>query len=114
MPIIEYSGLKINVDDEGYLVNMDDWNETVAKALAEREGIAELTQDRLDIIKFLRDYYINYNYFPILDSVCLNVQQPHECMKDKFIHPLKAWKIAGLPKPNDIVLTYLDYGMVPT
>jgi TusE/DsrC/DsvC family sulfur relay protein len=114
MPIIEYSGVKINVDDEGYLTNMDDWNETVAKALASKEGIEDLTQDRLDIIKFLRDYYIKYNFFPILDSVCLHVHQPHQCMNDKFIHPLKAWKIAGLPKPDDVVLAYLNYGQVPT
>lgn len=114
MPIIEYSGMKISVDDEGYLVNMDDWNEDVAKALASKEGVEELTKERLDIIKFLRDYYIKYNYFPILDSVCLHVHQPHQCLNDKFIHPLKAWKIAGLPKPNDIVLAYLNHGMVPT
>lgn len=36
MPTIEYSGLKINLDDEGHLVNGDDWNEKVACALAER------------------------------------------------------------------------------
>ena len=36
MPTIEYAGLKIDLDDEGYLVNGDDWNEKVACALAER------------------------------------------------------------------------------
>ena len=34
MAIIEHSGMKINVDEEGYLVNFDEWSETVAEALA--------------------------------------------------------------------------------
>jgi sulfur relay (sulfurtransferase) DsrC/TusE family protein len=38
MPTCEYEGLKIEVDEEGYLLNFDDWNEKVACALAEREG----------------------------------------------------------------------------
>lgn len=39
MPVIEYSGVKFEVDDEGYLINLDDWNENVACAIAEREGV---------------------------------------------------------------------------
>lgn len=46
--------------------------------------------------------------------MCLNVHQPNRCSKEKFMHPLKAWKIAGLPKPDDVVLAYLNYGQVPT
>jgi sulfur relay (sulfurtransferase) DsrC/TusE family protein len=36
MPTIEYEKKKISVDDEGYLENFEDWDETVACALAER------------------------------------------------------------------------------
>jgi sulfur relay (sulfurtransferase) DsrC/TusE family protein len=28
MPVIEYSGIKIDLDDDGYLVHYEDWNET--------------------------------------------------------------------------------------
>ena len=41
MPTCEYEGLKIEVDEEGYLLNFDDWNEKVACALAEREGVSQ-------------------------------------------------------------------------
>ena len=44
MPVLEYSGGKIVLDDEGYLENPDDWNDKVACALAEKEGIEELTR----------------------------------------------------------------------
>jgi TusE/DsrC/DsvC family sulfur relay protein len=114
MPFIEHSGIKINLDDEGYLINFDDWNEKVAGVLAEREGIPEITEERMDIIKFLRDYYRRYNYFPILHSVCTHLHQENKCINEQFIEPLKAWKIAGLPKPDDVLLTYLKFGDVPT
>ena len=114
MAFIESGGRKIAVDEEGYLLNGADWDERVACVLAEREGVEELTEERIAIIKFMRDYYTKFNYFPILDAVCLRVHQPHACVREKFMHPLTAWKIAGLPKPDDVILAYLNYGQVPT
>ena len=114
MPVVEHSGIRINLDDEGYLINFDDWNETVAGILAQREGIQGLSEERMEIIRFLREYYKKYNFFPILHSVCTHVHQENKCVNEQFMEPLKAWKIAGLPKPNDVLLTYLKYGQVPT
>lgn len=107
MPSLEVSGVKINVDDEGYLVNYDEWNEKVACAIAEAEDVEELSKDRMDIIKFMRDYYKKYNFFPILGAVCKNLHKPKECVTEQFIDPIKAWKIAGLPKPNEQLIGYL-------
>jgi TusE/DsrC/DsvC family sulfur relay protein len=103
MPVIEYAGITIALDDDGYLVNFEDWDETVARALAEREGAGELTGDRIAILKFMRTYYKEYNFFPILRYVCKNVGQPRDCVTEKFIEPVIAWKIAGLPNPGDEV-----------
>jgi len=107
MSELSYSGLKMHVDDEGYLENPDEWNEKVACALAEQEGVDELTAERMEIIRFLRDYYKKYNFFPILRSVCKNIHQPRECVNEQFMDPLTAWKVAGLPKPNRQVIGYL-------
>jgi TusE/DsrC/DsvC family sulfur relay protein len=107
MPHIEYAGLKIDVDEEGYLINIEDWNEKVARALAAKEGVDELTNDRLDIIRFMREYYKQYNFFPILRTVCKNVHQSKDCFSEKFLDPLTAWKIAGLPKPDEHVIADL-------
>lgn len=112
MPVLEYGGLKVNVDDEGFLVNFDDWNEKVACALAEREGIEELTKEKIDILKFIREYYKKYNYFPILHAICLNVQQPRNCVAQQFVSPLQAWKLAGLPRPDNEVRNILE-GQTP-
>jgi len=104
MPHIECAGVKIELDDEGYLANIDSWNEAVAQALARKEGIEELTRDRMDIIHFMREYYKQHNAFPVLRGVCLRVHQSKDCYSEKFIDPLKAWKIAGLPKPDEHVV----------
>ncbi len=44
---------------EGYLANIEDWSEDVAKEIAASEGIAELTGEHWDVINYLRDEYIN-------------------------------------------------------
>lgn len=114
MPVIEYGSMKINVDDEGYLVNFNDWNETVACALAEREGVEELTKERKEILRFIREYYKQFNYFPILNAVCKNVHQPKNCVTEQFLDPLTAWKLAGLPKPDETLINIIGYGQTPT
>jgi dissimilatory sulfite reductase related protein len=107
MPVIEHKGIKINVDDDGYLVNPKDWNENVARALAEIEGVGELTKDKMDIITFMREFFEKYQSFPMLGMVCKNIHQPQKCVTEQFIEPLKAWKIAGLSKPGPMVLGYI-------
>jgi len=109
MPILEYKSLRIEVDNDGFLVNLEDWNETVAIALAAREDIGELTEDKLDILRFMRDYYAKHKFFPIVRSVCKNVHQPQTCVTEKFIDPVKAWKIAGLPNPGEEVIHFKSW-----
>lgn len=54
----EVHGKTIEADDNGYLLNQDDWNEDVAKTIAAQEQV-ELTQRHWDIINYLRNEYIN-------------------------------------------------------
>jgi tRNA 2-thiouridine synthesizing protein E len=112
MPVIESSGVEIEIDEEGYLLDFDEWDEKVACVLAEREGIEELTKDKLDILKFIRSYYEDYGSYPVFGAVCLNVRQPKTCVTEKFIDPIKTWKIAGIPNPGVEVATYLHHEVV--
>jgi tRNA 2-thiouridine synthesizing protein E len=110
MAFWECSGRRVEVDEEGYLVRFEDWNEEVACALAEREGVQKqcpLTEERLNILKFMREYYIKFNSFPIVPAVCKNVHQPKNCLSEQFLDPIQAWKIAGLPKPTTEVLAHI-------
>ncbi len=115
MPVLDYIETKegtkrVAIDEEGYLVNMDDWDETVAGTLAERMGLGQITGDKLEILKFTREYYKKYNFFPILRAVCKNLRKPPDCMLDEFEVPLVAWKLAGLPHPEEPVISLLTAG----
>ena len=110
MAIIKEKGISVHVDDDGFLVDKEYWNEETARFLARREGIGELTEEQLEIVKFLRDYYFRFEAFPILNYVCKNVRQPRDCVNEEFIDPMKAWKIAGLPKLDGIHFVSVDRG----
>ena len=52
MPI-EFEGKTIETNESGYLVNVDDWSEGLAKVMAAAENI-ELTERHWDLINYLR------------------------------------------------------------
>jgi tRNA 2-thiouridine synthesizing protein E len=102
MPVIDVEGKKIELTEEGFIVNYDDWNEKVACAIADREGVSKkcpLTQEKMEIIKFMREYYKKFEAFPVPRYICKNVHQPRECTFEEFFDPITAYKVAGLPKP---------------
>lgn len=49
-------GQEVLTDPEGYILNMDEWSEDFARALAEQEKLA-LTDEHWDVIRFIREYY---------------------------------------------------------
>ena len=110
MTTIKEKGLSFQVDEDGFLADTEDWNEKTARIIAKCEGIEDLTEDKLEIVRFLRDYYRKFEAFPILNYVCKNTNQPRGCVNEEFINPMKAWKIAGLPKPEGIHFVTVDSG----
>lgn len=57
---IEVNGRTIETDDNGNLVNYQDWDKDVGQALAAIEAI-ELTQEHWDVLEYLRDEFQNNN-----------------------------------------------------
>lgn len=56
----EYNGNTLEANDNGYLVNQEEWNEDVAGIIAAAEGIT-LSGKAWDVINYLRDEYFNNN-----------------------------------------------------
>lgn len=108
MQTLTVGGKDIGIDENGYLLDQEDWNEVVARALAFREGFDTLSMEQLDIIRFMREYFLKYKVFPILNNVCRIAHQPKECVNEQFMNPEKAWKIAGLPKQEGVHFVTLD------
>ena len=48
-----FAGKTVEVTDEGYLVNKEDWSKEVAADMAKEDGI-ELTDKHYEVLEFLR------------------------------------------------------------
>lgn len=46
----------VETDAEGYLVNPDDWDESIAEQLAASEGVT-LSEEHWQVLRFMRDYF---------------------------------------------------------
>jgi len=109
---IEVKGVSYDTDENGYLVNLEDWNEDVALVLAEGEEI-EMTEEHWNLIKFLRNYYDEYQIAPAVKVLTKAIATENDMDKktaSEFLYRLfpkgpglQACKIAGLPKPTGCV-----------
>jgi tRNA 2-thiouridine synthesizing protein E len=97
----------LETTDQGFLVNLSDWNEAVAKRLAETNAI-QLTPEHWEIIVFIRQYYQQFKHLPNARVFTKAVARELGEAKgnSRYLHrlfpdgPLKyACKLAGLPKP---------------
>ncbi len=105
MPIFEWNEIKIEVDEDGFMANPEEWNERVALALASTEGVTELTPDHWKVINYLRDYYKQYGIAPMIRKLCKETGFTLKQIYDLFPSgPAKgACKVAGLAKPTGCV-----------
>ncbi|MEA1049302.1 TusE/DsrC/DsvC family sulfur relay protein [Lamprobacter modestohalophilus] len=103
---IEVNGKSIETTESGFLVNPLDWDEDVAKALADIEGI-ELTERHWDVINYLRDEYLNNNQNQPMERALLKDMGKKWGSKPSskevyILFPLaptkQGTKIAGLPE----------------
>ena len=94
-------------DPQGFLINLEDWNEEVAVTIANEEGI-ELNDDHWEVIWLLREFYAEYELSPANRILVKAVKEELGESKGNSIYlmqlfpgsPAKlASKIAGLPKP---------------
>jgi len=110
MPI-EVNGKSLEVDEEGYLANLNEWEPAVAEVMAKDEGL-ELSDDHWEIINFLREYYEEYQIVFAVRVLTKAVGKKlgKEKGNSKYLYELfpygpgkQACKLAGLPKPTGCV-----------
>ncbi len=78
MAIFEYGDIKIDVDEDGFMEEPDQWNEEVAKALATTEAVNEMTEDHWKIVHYLREYYQKFGIAPMIRKLCKETGYPLE------------------------------------
>jgi len=108
---IEVNGVSYPTDEEGYLKNIDDWSEAIAEAMAIADDL-KLSEAHWDIIRFLREYYDEYEIAPAVRVLTKAVGRRlgKEKGNSKYLYTLfpygpgkQACRYAGLPKPTGCV-----------
>ena len=105
MAVAEFAGKSLELDADGHLVSLDDWNEEVAAAVAADIGISELTEDHWKVIHFMRKVFTEDG-----DAPSIRRLTKESGVDTKTLYKLfpkgpakKAAKIAGLPKPKGCI-----------
>ncbi len=95
----------IEVDEDGFIQEPDRWNDAVANALADTEGVQDMTDDHWKVVNYLREYYMEYGVAPMIRKLCKATGFKLKEIYDLFPSgPAKgACKVAGLPKPTGCV-----------
>jgi tRNA 2-thiouridine synthesizing protein E len=94
------AGTEVEVNEEGYLTDMSQWNEAIANVIAEEEGIGPLAEGHMKVINYLREQQAKGASITIRSMGKSGVVTTKE-LYDLFPGgPLKkSSKIAGIPKP---------------
>ncbi len=105
MPQVEFQGVEFTIDEDGFIDDYGNWNETWVQYVKGAEGIEELTDEHNKVITVLREYYEKNGIAPMV-----RVLSKVTGFKLKHIYELfpsgpgkGACKMAGLPKPTGCV-----------
>ncbi|MEH2920879.1 sulfurtransferase TusE [Samsonia erythrinae] len=105
--MLEFEGRTIATDAQGYLMDSTEWSEALSPMLAAQEGI-ELTEAHWEVIRFVRNFYLEFNTSPAIRMLVKAMAQKYgeEKGNSRYLYRLfpkgpakQATKIAGLPKP---------------
>ena len=108
---MEVNGKSYETDEEGYLVNLADWNEEVGAARAQTERVS-MTEQHWEVVNFLRDYYNEFQIAPAVRVLtkAIGKKLGPDKGNSQYLYELfpygpakQACKIAGLPKPTGCV-----------
>jgi dissimilatory sulfite reductase related protein len=106
MSSIEIDGQKLELSEEGFLVDPQRWTSQVAEYLAKaEEGLDSLTDEHWAVINFIREQYLLNDLAPMVRAICKTTGLPLRRIYELFPSgPAKgACKLAGLPKPDGCV-----------
>ena len=99
--------IEIKTDASGYLLDLTQWNQDVALAIAEKENL-QLTDAHWEVINFVRDFYQEYKTSPAIRMLVKAIAQKlgEDKGNSRYLQRLfpegpakQATKQAGLPKP---------------
>jgi len=99
------AGKTVEVNEEGFLVNPEEWTKEIAIELAKEEGIAELSDAHWKVIEFCRESAGSTGAAPTLRAITSGAGVNTKELFSLFPKgpAKKVAKIAGLGKPEGCV-----------
>lgn len=101
----EFAGKMLELDADGNLSNLNDWEENIAKAIAVEEGIENLNDRHWTVINYMRKEFLEKG-----DAPSIRKLTKESGVDTKELYSLfpkgpakKAARIAGLPKPKGCI-----------
>lgn len=105
METVELVGRKLELDSDGHLKNLNDWDKEVAQEFARLEGIETLTDRHWVVLEYMRKEFQEKG-----DAPSIRKLTKESGVDTKELYALfpkgpakKAAKIAGLPKPKGCI-----------
>ena len=105
MTTVSIASKDIELTDDGFFVDPDQWNEDMVPELAKREGIDELIDAHWTVVRFMRAQYLEKGTGPTVrvlgKTSGVSVKELYQLFPKG---PAKvAAKIAGIPKPRGCI-----------
>ena len=103
--------LGAEVDEEGYLLKVDDWTPEIAHAMSDEDGI-ELSPEHWEVINFLQEDYEEYEFAPAVRVLTKAIAKKlgNDKGNSRYLYSLfpygpakQGCRFAGLPKPTGCV-----------
>ncbi|MFH1810463.1 MAG: TusE/DsrC/DsvC family sulfur relay protein [Pseudomonadota bacterium] len=105
MPDFKVGDRTLEIDEDGFIQDPENWDKDVAVALAKTEGVEAMGEDHWKLVEYLRDYYLKFGVAPMIRKLCKETGFKLNYVYEMFPSgPAKgACKVAGLPKPTGCV-----------
>jgi len=99
------AGTEVEVNDEGFFVDPEQWNEAIGAELAKSVGIDPMTDRHWQVVRYMRQQYLDTGAAPSIRTLGKASGVPVKELYQLFPKgPAKlAAKIAGIPKPRGCI-----------
>lgn len=94
-------------DADGFMWQTDAWDEDTARRIAAIDGLGNLDERQMTLLRHLRENYHRLGALPALAHVCHMGGFQRDCMIRLFPDAREAWRVAGLPNPGEEAKAYL-------
>ena len=111
MPKMRVTNRDVNINEQGYLLHLEDWSEAYVKKIAKQDNI-ELYNDHWEIIFYFREYFHENQVTPTMHQMIVGLMSKNKKFLEKKKYERHVYslfpsdpireicKLAGLPMPQ--------------